>query len=159
MPRPEGPRAAKEALCLRPYMALQAPSLAARRRCYFQEPALRLGLTQSRKGVAYAQARWAATNGRAGHKRLLCQQRSAATIRPAIISCHGQRRMVRFSTSSLTKATYTWDPVPRSEWHIPRDGQGPAGSSAGSSTETCKKQRWLSGGQNTRQSRFSGTTQ
>ena len=70
----EGPRAAKEALCLRPYMARQAPSLAARRRAIITKPALRLGLTQGRKGMAYAQARRAATNGRAEHKRLLCQQ-------------------------------------------------------------------------------------
>ena len=72
----EGPRAAKEAQCVRPYVALQAPSLAARRRAIITKPALRLGLTQGRKGLAYAQARRAAmkaaqsTNGFCANRAL-----------------------------------------------------------------------------------------
>ena len=64
----EGPRAAKEAQCVRPYVALQAPSLAARRRAIFTKPALRLGLTQGRKGMAYAQAQ--STNGFCANRAL-----------------------------------------------------------------------------------------
>ena len=118
----EGPRAAKEARCLRPYMALQAPSLAARRRCYYKESALRLGLTQGRKGMAYAQARRAATNGRAEHKRLLCNQGSAATIRPAmqIISCQTDSgAWCASAPAALQKPQANGAPVPKSEWRIP----------------------------------------
>ena len=45
----EGPRAAKEAQCVRPYVALQAPSLAARRRAIITKPALRLGLHKAER--------------------------------------------------------------------------------------------------------------
>ena len=61
----EGPRAAKEAQCVRPYVALQAPSLAARRRAITTKPALRLGLCPSQAG---------SHEGRAEHKRLLCRR-------------------------------------------------------------------------------------
>ena len=118
----EGPRAAKETLCLRPYVALQAPSPAARKRCCYTKPALRLGLTQGRKGMAYVQARRAATNGRAEHKRLLCQQGSAATIRPAmqIISCQTDSgAWCSSAPAALQKPQANGTPVPKSEWHIP----------------------------------------
>ena len=74
---------------MEPYVALQAPSWQHASGAIIKKPALRLGLKQGRKGMAYAQARRAADDGRAEHKRLLCQQGSAATIRPAmqIISC------------------------------------------------------------------------
>ena len=46
----EGPRAAKEAQCLRPYLALQAPSLAARKRCYYKKACVEAGPNTRPKG-------------------------------------------------------------------------------------------------------------
>ena len=45
----EGPRAAKETRCVRPYLALQAPSLAARKRCYYKKACVEAGPTQGRR--------------------------------------------------------------------------------------------------------------
>ena len=85
----EGPRAAKEALCIRPYLALQAPSLAARKRCYYKKACIEAGPDTRPKGCGSYPSQAGSHEGRAEHKRLLCLQGSAATIRPAmqIISC------------------------------------------------------------------------
>ena len=106
-------------------------SLAARRRCYYKEPALRLGLAQGRKGMAYAQARRAATNGRAEHKRLLCQQGSAATKQTA---AHGALRHQQPYKGHRRIGSQCQS----RKWHVLCAGQGPTRSSAGSIKEACK---------------------